>query len=87
LSRAQDLSIDVLVCGQGVRMTPVISCQQDSKPYQVLAPDGDQIEISTELFSALWDFLRGAKPTGSLIIQFRNGGIAGLEATIKKLYK
>ncbi len=68
-------------------MPPVISRQQDAQPYQVVAPDGDHIEISVELFSALWDFLRGTKPTGSLIIQFRNGGIAGLEAIIKKLYK
>ena len=76
------------ICEQGVRMPPVISCQQDVQPaYQVVAPDGDHIEISVELFSALWDFLRGTKPTGSLIIQFRNGGIAGLEAIIKKLYK
>jgi hypothetical protein len=55
--------------------------------YRVIAPDGNQIEISRELFGALWDFLQGNKPTGSVVIHFRNGGIAGLEAIIKKTYK
>ena len=68
-------------------MPSLMSFQQDSQPYRVVAPDGNQIEISGELFGALWDFLQGTKPTGSVVIHFRNGGIAGLEAIIKKTYK
>lgn len=53
----------------------------------VVGPDGVQVEIPKELFGLLWDFLHGSKPSGSVIIQFRNGGIAGLESIIKKTYK
>jgi hypothetical protein len=60
---------------------------EKDEQYVVVAPDGTQIVIPKELFGALWDFLRGNKPTGSLLLHFRNGGIAGLEALIKKRYK
>jgi hypothetical protein len=63
-----------------------MSTEHDEQ-YVVVAPDGSQIVISKELFRAFWDFLQGDKPTGSLIMHFRNGGIAGLEALIKKIYK
>ena len=53
----------------------------------VVAPDGNHVEIPRELFGLLHDFLRGSKQTGSVVIQFRNGGIAGLESVIKKTYK
>jgi len=65
----------------------VISFQQPQHQYLVVAPDGNQIEIPKELFGLLWDFSAGNKPTGSVVIQFRNGGVAGLEAVIKKTYK
>jgi hypothetical protein len=65
----------------------VISFQQTQHQYLVVAPDGNQIEIPKELFGLLWDFSAGNKPTGSVVIQFRNGGVAGLEAVIKKTYK
>jgi hypothetical protein len=65
----------------------VISFQQTQQQYLVVAPDGNQIEIPKELFGVLWDFSAGNKPTGSVVIQFRNGGVAGLEAIIKKTYK
>lgn len=68
-------------------MPTVISFQQTQHQYLVVAPDGNQIEIPKELFGALWDFSAGNKPTGSVVIQFRNGGVAGLEAVIKKTYK
>jgi hypothetical protein len=69
-------------------MTPAMTpFQQDGEHYLVVAPDGNRVEISKELFGALWDFLLGNKPTGSVVIHFRNGGIAGLEAVIKKVYK
>jgi len=65
----------------------VVSFQHTSQQYLVVAPDGNHIEIPKELFGLLWDFTEGNKPTGSVIIQFRNGGIAGLEALIKKIYR
>jgi hypothetical protein len=66
---------------------PPLTRQTEAQAYRVIAPDGSQIEISPELFGALWDFLQGNKSTGSVVIHFRNGGIAGLEAIIKKIYK
>jgi hypothetical protein len=68
-------------------MPTVVSFQQNVQQYQVVAPDGNHIEIPKELFGLLWDFSAGNKPNGSVVIQFRNGGIAGLEAIIKKTYK
>jgi hypothetical protein len=68
-------------------MPTVVSFQRNAQQYLVVAPDGKQIEIPKELFGLLWDFLEGNKPAGSVVIQFRNGGIAGLEAIIKKTYK
>lgn len=68
-------------------MPPLSMTQQEAQAYRVVAPDGSQVEISAELFGALWDFLQGNKSTGSVVIHFRNGGIAGLEAIIKKIYK
>jgi hypothetical protein len=65
----------------------VVSFQQSPQQYLVVAPDGSRIEIPKELFGLLLDFLQGSKQTGSVVIQFRNGGIAGLEAVIKKTYK
>jgi hypothetical protein len=65
----------------------VVSFQNSPQQYLVIAPDGNQIEIPKELFGLLWDFTAGNKPTGSVVIQFRNGGIAGLEAVIKKTYR
>lgn len=68
-------------------MPTVVSFQQSPQQYLVVAPDGDRIEIPKELFGLLWDFLQGSKQTGSVIMQFRNGGIAGLEAVTRKIYK
>jgi len=65
----------------------VVSFQQNVQQYQVVAPDGNHVEIPKELFGILWDFSAGTKPNGSVVIQFRNGGIAGLEAIFKKTYK
>lgn len=68
-------------------MQPALSPPDDGQQYVVVSPEGNQIVISKELFGALLDFLQGNKPTGSLVIQFRNGGIAGLEGVIKRIYK
>jgi len=61
--------------------------QSGAQQYLVVSPEGIKIEIPQELFGALCDFLQGSKPSGSVVIQFRNGGIAGLEALVKKIYK
>jgi hypothetical protein len=68
-------------------MPSVVPIQQNVQGYMVVAPEGDQIEIPKELFKALWDFSQGSKATGSVVIHFRNGGVAGLEAVIKRTYK
>lgn len=68
-------------------MPTVVSFQPCPQQYLVVSPDGNKIEIPKELFVLLWDFSEGNKPTGSVIMQFRNGGVAGLEAVIKKTYK
>jgi hypothetical protein len=65
----------------------IVSFQPTAQQHMVVSPDGSQIHIPKELFGALADFLQGSKPTGALVIQFRNGGVAGLEAVIKKTYK
>jgi len=62
--------------------------QRESRlPCVVVSPDGSRIEIPQELFGALWDFTKGNKPSGTVTIQFRNGGVAGLEAFVKRTYK
>jgi hypothetical protein len=61
--------------------------RRNSQPYLVVAPDGDRVEIPRELFLALYDFLLGSKASGSVTIHFRNGGVAGVEALVKKTYK
>ena len=68
-------------------MSTVVSFQPGTQQYLVVSPDGNKIEIPKELFVLLWDFSEGNKQTGSVIMQFRNGGVAGLEAVIKRTYK
>jgi hypothetical protein len=63
------------------------STDQTTQEYVVVAPDGEHIRIPGELFGALQDFLQKNASAGSLTIHFRNGGIAGVEALFKKIYK
>lgn len=44
-------------------------------------------EIPRELFEALREFLVVNRDTGSLTIHFRSGGVAGIEALRKKIFK
>jgi hypothetical protein len=55
--------------------------------YMAVSPEGTKIEIPKELFTVLCDFLQIRKDAGSMVVHFRNGGVAGLEALIKKRYK
>jgi len=55
--------------------------------YVAMSPEGAGVEIPKELFVVLCDFLHIRKDAGSMIVHFRNGGVAGLEALIKKRYK
>lgn len=50
------------------------------KDYFLVGPDGSRIQVTPELFSAMSYFLSGSKRSGSVTTQFRNGGIAGVEA-------
>jgi hypothetical protein len=55
-------------------------------PYRVVGEDGTIIPLTKESFQALQDmWLR--KYSGSVIIDFKNGGIAGVEMTVRKVYK
>jgi len=65
----------------------VIRSVVNTKKTLVLSPDGKEIEIPKELFVALSDFMVTRQDTGSMIVHFRNGGVAGLEALVKKKYK
>ena len=51
----------------------------------VLAPSGKFVSIPYDLFNAIVDFCE-SKHTGSVQIQFRDGGIAGVEAMYKRTY-
>jgi hypothetical protein len=68
-------------------MPSTVLQRESGLPYVVVSPDGSRIEIPKELFVALWDFIEENKPSGTVTIQFRNGGVAGLEALIKRTYK
>ena len=68
-------------------MAALVPFQQTRQQYLVVSPDGLEVEIPKELFGLLWDFIHGSKPAGSVVIQFRNGGIAGLESITKKTYR
>lgn len=68
-------------------MSDVTPIRQGRSQYSVVPPDGKQIEIPKELFGLLWDFLEGDKASGTVVIQFRNGGVAGLESLVKKIHK
>jgi hypothetical protein len=72
---------------RGENMSPAALPFESKLQYALISPDGSQIEIPKELFRALGDFLHGERLSGSITIQFRNGGIAGLEALVKKTYK
>ncbi|MBZ5509026.1 MAG: hypothetical protein LAO78_26500 [Acidobacteriia bacterium] len=54
---------------------------------RVMSPEGVEIEVPSELFLALSDFMVTRKNAGSMIVHFRNGGVAGLETLVKKKYK
>jgi hypothetical protein len=68
-------------------MSSILPFEHSPQQYRVVSPEGNHIQIPKELFGALADFVHSSKPTGSVVIQFRNGGIAGLESVIKKIYK
>lgn len=55
--------------------------------YLVISPEGNQVESPKELYMALWDFLQGSKCSDSITIQFRSGGVTGLEASVKGTHK
>ncbi|HKD82412.1 MAG TPA: hypothetical protein VKH81_22175 [Candidatus Angelobacter sp.] len=60
---------------------------RSNRRYLLMSPDGTEIEVPPELFRAINDFMVGRKDAGSMVVHFRNGGVAGLETVIKKKYK
>jgi len=59
----------------------------NSRRYLVVSPDGKEIEVPKELFLVINDFMLARKESGSMVVHFRNGGVAGLETLVKKKYK
>lgn len=55
-------------------------------PYRIVGPDGLSIAFTKEAFDAIHHMVR-TKLAGSVILDFSNGGIAGVEQTTKKVYK
>ena len=83
---------DAAVFGSGhfetrCAVSPVASVQQDNVDYRITSPQGIEIKIPKELFALLWDFLRVDRASGTVIIQFRNGGVAGLESVLTRRHK
>jgi hypothetical protein len=68
-------------------VSSVASVQQGNPNYRITSPDGTEITIPKELFAVLWDFLSSHRNSGTVIIQFRNGGVAGLVSLLKRRYK
>jgi hypothetical protein len=68
-------------------MSRQLSQGRGTEKPSVVAPDGAKVEIPEEVFAALEEFVLSPRPTGSLTIHFRNGGVVGIEALIKKVYK
>jgi hypothetical protein len=54
--------------------------------YLLLAPDGRRVCVPRQLFDAVVKF-RDGKSNGSVQISFKCGGIAGVEATERTIYK
>ncbi len=52
-----------------------------------VSPEGLQLTIPKELFTALTDFMQTRKSPGSITIQFRSGEIICVEAVAKKTYR
>jgi hypothetical protein len=68
-------------------VSAVASGQQANPNYRITSPEGTEIKIPKELFEVLCDFLSGHSNSGTVIIQFRNGGVAGLESMVKRRHK
>ena len=55
-------------------------------PYCVVGPDGTAIPVTKESFEALQDMWQ-RRYSGSVLISFNSGRIAGVEMAVKKVYK
>lgn len=47
----------------------------------------DYIHVPRAVFLAFQQFLLGNKPSGSITVHFKDGGICGVEALTKQTYK
>lgn len=48
------------------------------EPAVLQSTDGRKLELPQEAFEALWDFIHGHRRSGSVTMQFKNGGVAGV---------
>lgn len=90
--RKDDFNTKVLLRREGDSMASLVPINGSSPTqirgaYMAVSPEGLRVEIPKELFVVLCDFLQIRKDAGSMVVHFRNGGVAGLEALIKKRYK
>jgi hypothetical protein len=67
-----------LIIGQLAGMPPY--------PYKAVSPDGTEISLTKELWEALVD-MKQRQHSGSIVISFNSGRIAGVEMAVKKVYK
>jgi hypothetical protein len=58
----------------------------ETPQYRLVSPEGRQIALTKEIFDSIEEMQR-RRCTGSVIIDFKGGGIAGVESQTKKVYK
>jgi hypothetical protein len=54
--------------------------------YAIISPNGESVVVTRELFVAMKDF-RDRKEFGSITIEYRSGGIAGIKSLTERKYK
>jgi hypothetical protein len=56
--------------------------------YSLHAPGSEPLKVTKELYEAIFGFLKSPeRPNGNVTIHFACGGIAAVEALIRKQYK
>ena len=58
-----------------------------SDDYYLLAPAGDPIRVPAALYEAVKRFVVGKAGFAQIVVTIKTGGIAGVEATEKTIYK
>ena len=58
-----------------------------SDGYYLIAPNGDPIVVTEALYEAVKRFVVGKANFAQILVTIKWGGIAGIEATEKTIYK